>query len=114
MPTFGSGHRFFAESATELFFKAAGEENSAMPYCITLRARTDRRIITGWYDGSACRWSTDHRRLKLFDNKYRAGAVCRELRNLCPRNAEVINIEVAQNDPSSEVIPLTFSPFVEP
>ena len=25
---------------------------------------------TGWYAGSACRWSTDHRRQKLFDNKY--------------------------------------------
>ena len=51
---------------------------------------------------------------EIFDNKYHAGAVCRELRNLCPRNAEVINIEVARDDPSSEVIPLTFSPFVKP
>ena len=93
--------------------EGGGEETCAMAYCITLRSRTDTRIITGWYAGSASRWSTDHRRLKLFDNKYHAGAVCRELRNLCPRNAEVINIEVAQDDPSSEVIPLTFSPLVE-
>jgi len=85
-----------------------------MAYCITLRSRTDTRIITGWHADSASRWSTDHRRQKLFDNKYHAGAVCRELRNLCPRNAEVINIEVARDDPSSEVIPLTFSLFVEP
>src|SRR5215472_8919516 len=92
---------------------AGGEETCAMAYCITLRSRTDTRIITGWYAGSASRWSTDHRRLKLFDNKYHARAVCRELRNLSPRNAAVINIEVAQDDHSSEVIPLTFSPLVE-
>jgi hypothetical protein len=63
----------------------------------------------GWPEFRASR----ARRRKLFDNKYYAGVVCRELRNLCPRNAEVINIEVAQDDPSGEVIPLTFSPFVE-
>ena len=85
-----------------------------MAYCITLRSTTDTRIITGWYTGSACRWSTDHSRQRLFENKYHAGAVCRELRNLCPRNAEVINSEVAEDDPSSEVILLTFSPFVDP
>ena len=85
-----------------------------MAYCITLRSRTDTRIITGWYDGTSCRWSTDDNRRKMFDNKHDAAAVCRELHNLCPRNAEVINIEVAQHDPSREVIPLTFSPFVEP
>jgi hypothetical protein len=84
-----------------------------MPYCITLRARTDTRIITGWYAGSQCRWSTDDKRRKVFDNKRDAAAVCRELHNQCPRNAEVINIEVAQDDPSGEVIPLTFSPLVE-
>jgi hypothetical protein len=37
-----------------------------MPYCITLRS--DERI-TGWYDGSNSRWSTDHTRQKLFDKK---------------------------------------------
>jgi hypothetical protein len=63
-----------------------------MAYCITLRSRTDTRIITGWYAGSACRWSTDHKRRKVFGNKLDATAVCRELRNLCPRNTEVIKI----------------------
>ena|SRR5215472_12261258 len=29
-----------------------------MPYCITLRSRTDARI-TGWYAGSNLRWSTE-------------------------------------------------------
>jgi hypothetical protein len=39
-----------------------------MPYCITLRSRTDA-TITGWYDGSDSRWSTDHNRQKVFDKK---------------------------------------------
>ena len=64
-----------------------------MAYCITLRSRTGTRIITGWYAGSACRWSTDYKRRKVFDNMHDARAVCHELRSLCPRNAEVINIE---------------------
>src|ERR1700722_2929167 len=67
-----------------------------MPYSITLRSRTDERI-TGWYDGSDSRWSTDHRRQKLFDNKRDARPVCEKLRSVCPRNAEVINIEAEQD-----------------
>jgi len=61
-------------------------------YCITLRSRTDASI-TGWYDGSRSRWSTDQKRLKLFDKKGDARPVCQNLRKLCPRNADVINIE---------------------
>ena len=68
-----------------------------MRYCITLRSRTDGRV-TGWYAGRNCRWSTHHNRQKRFDNPHEASAVCQELRNLCPRNAAVINIEVAQGD----------------
>jgi hypothetical protein len=79
-----------------------------MPYCITLRSRTDTTIITGWHTGCACRWSTDHKRQKLFYNRHEARAVCDELRSLCPRNAEVINIEVAQDGPSPEVVPPMF------
>jgi hypothetical protein len=70
-----------------------------MPYCITLRSRTDERI-TGWYVGGSCRWSTDHKRLRRFENKRDAGALCEELRDLCPRNAKVINIEVTEGDPN--------------
>jgi hypothetical protein len=76
-----------------------------MLYCITLRSRTDTRIITGWYTGGDSRWSTDHKRQTLFDNRYEARAVCDQLRNLCPRNAEVINIEESQDDPSFEMTP---------
>lgn len=80
-----------------------------MPYCVTLRATTDPRIITGWYAGSACRWSTDRKRRRVFDNRRDARAVCQELRDLCPRNAKVINIEAAPDDLSREVRPLAIS-----
>ena len=73
-----------------------------MPYCITLRSRTDARV-TGWYAGRNCRWSTDRQRQIRFDNPGDASAVCRELRSLCPRNANVINIELAQDDPHVSV-----------
>ena len=61
-------------------------------YCITLRSRTDASVA-GWYDGSDSRWSTDHKRRKLFDKKSDASPVCQELRELCPRNAKVIDVE---------------------
>ena len=77
-----------------------------MPYSITLRSRTDARI-TGWYDGSDSRWSTDHQRQKLFDKRRDAKPVRRELRSLCRRNAEVINIEVERDEPLlGEALPL--------
>ena len=66
-----------------------------MYYSITLRSKTDARI-TGWYDGSGSRWSTDHTRQKRFDRKHEAKLVRDELRSLCPRNAEVINVEPAR------------------
>jgi hypothetical protein len=65
-------------------------------YCITLRSRTDARI-TGWYAGRNSLWSTDHKRQTRFDDPHEASTVCHELRSLCPRNAKVINIEVAQD-----------------
>ena len=68
-----------------------------MSYCITLRSRTDARI-TGWYDGSKSRWSTDHTRQKLFDNKHEAKSMRDELRSLCPRIAKVISIEPERAD----------------
>jgi hypothetical protein len=69
-----------------------------MRYCITLRSRIDAKV-TGWYDGSNCRWSTDRQRQKRFDNRDDASAVCQELRSLYQRNANVINIELVQDDP---------------
>jgi len=83
-----------------------------MPYCITLRSRTNARI-TGWYDGSDGRWSTDHNRQKVFERKRDAWPVCRELRSLCPRNAEVINIEAEKDASTLDVAAPMFSPSAE-
>ena len=75
-----------------------------MPYCITLRSRTDAEI-TGWYAGRNSVWSTDHKRKQRFDNPQDASAVCKDLRSRCPRNAKVINIEVAEDDAYLPVVP---------
>ena len=77
--------------------RSFGSEERAMPYSITLRSKTDA-TITGWYDGSSSRWSTDHTRQRLFDNKHEAKSVCDELRSLCPRNAKVISVEPERAD----------------
>lgn len=61
-------------------------------YSITLRSRFDA-TITGWYDGSDARWSTDHKRRRTFVNKRKAAPIVHQLRKLCPRNAEYINLE---------------------
>ena len=61
--------------------------------------------MAGWYVESDSRWSTDHKRRKLFDKVRDARPVCYELRRLCPRNAEFINIE-AWHDLSLEPVPL--------
>jgi hypothetical protein len=74
-----------------------------MPYCITLRSKAETRV-TGWYAGGSCRWSTDHKRRKLFDDIRDARPVCHELRNLCPHNAELINIEAARPGFNLEVM----------
>jgi hypothetical protein len=72
-----------------------------MPYCITLRSKTDAKV-TGWYAGRNCRWSTDRQRQIRSTMPV---PFCQELRCLCRRNASVINIEVAQNDPNVGVAP---------
>jgi hypothetical protein len=70
------------------------EVNQSLPvlYCITFRSKCDG-CITGWYTGSNSRWSTDHTRKKLFDHKEDAEPIAMALRELCPHNADVINIE---------------------
>src|SRR5438270_9588764 len=80
------------------------KKECVMPYCITLRSRTDAGV-TGWYAGRNCRWSTDRQCQIRFDNPDDASAVCQELRGLGPRNANVINIELAQDDPHVGVGP---------
>ena len=74
-----------------------------MAYCIRLQSRTEGRI-TGWYTGSNSRWSTDHMRRKVFQDKHDARAVCHQLRSVCLRNAKVFEIAIAQDDdPSRDV-----------
>ena len=68
-----------------------------MPYCITFRSKSDA-YPTGWYTGDTCRWSTDHKRKKLFDRREETEAVVIRLRELCPSNAEGINVEARSAD----------------
>jgi hypothetical protein len=75
-----------------------------MPYCITLRSRTDAKN-TGLYAGRNSVWSSDHKRKQRFDNPQDASAVCKDLRSRCPRNAKVINVEVAEDDAYLGVVP---------
>ena len=81
-----------------------------MPYSITLRSRIDA-TITGWYDGSRSRWSTDHKRRRLFDDKHQAKSICDQLRNLCPRNVKVINVEPERMDDNGARIWKGFTGF---
>jgi hypothetical protein len=74
-----------------------------MPYCITLRSRTDA-LITGWYDGSDSRWSTDRYRQKVFDNKRDARPVCDELRGLC-RGAPPGHCITGHAEPARHAVP---------
>jgi hypothetical protein len=69
-----------------------------MRYCITFRSKFEASI-TGWYTGSESRWSTDHTRKKLFDRKEEAEPIAMALRKLCPRNADLINIEPTSRAP---------------
>jgi hypothetical protein len=67
------------------------ERAGAAGYDIGGNAGIDRRrcqpaMAEQHLDG---RWSTDHNRQKVFDNKCDARPVCDELRSLCPRDAEV-------------------------
>jgi hypothetical protein len=73
-----------------------------MPYCITFRSKSDA-YPTGWYTGDNCRWSTDYKRKKLFDRREDAEPVVVRLRELCPSNAESINVETRSADVKSDL-----------
>jgi len=57
-----------------------------------------RRVPTGWYTGDDCRWSTDHKRKKLFDRREDAKPIVVHLRALCPSNADSIHLEMPSAD----------------
>jgi hypothetical protein len=61
----------------------------------------NRRDLCRGHDGRRY----NGKRQNLFDQKRDAGPVCHKLRNLCPRNAKFINIEVAPNDLSLDALP---------
>src|SRR6202035_4880817 len=60
------------------------------------------RALFHWLGGSRVKVKSRSPQ-KVFDEKRDARPVCHELRSLCPRNADVINIEAEQDEPTLEV-----------
>ncbi len=60
-------------------------------YQITLRDReTQIETVVGYYNGA---WTTDRRRALAFRRREAAEAHAARMRDRCPRNAELINVE---------------------
>jgi hypothetical protein len=68
-----------------------------MPYCITCLSKSDA-YPTGWCTGDNGRWSTDHKRKKLFNRREDAEPVVLRLRQFCRSNAEGINVKTRSTD----------------
>jgi hypothetical protein len=66
-------------------------------YQITLYDR-ETQIVVGYYNGA---WTTDRRRALVFRRREAAQAHAARMRDRCPRNAELINVEdrLAVNNP---------------
>ena len=58
-------------------------------YQITLRDRETQTVV-GYYNGA---WTTDQRRAVAFGGREAAEAHAARMRDRCPRNAELINVE---------------------
>jgi hypothetical protein len=58
-------------------------------YQITLRDRETQTVV-GYYDGA---WTTDQRRALAFHRREAAEVHAARMRDRCPRNAELINVE---------------------
>jgi hypothetical protein len=58
-------------------------------YHVTLRDRETQTVV-GYYDGA---WTTDRRRALALRRREAAEAHADRLRERCPRNADVINVE---------------------
>jgi hypothetical protein len=58
-------------------------------YQITLRDRETQTVV-GYYNGA---WTTDQRRALAFRGREAAEAHAARMRDRCPRNAELINVE---------------------
>ena len=58
-------------------------------YHVTLRDRETQTVV-GYYDGS---WTTDRRRAVALHTHGAAEAQAARMRDLCPRNADLIKVE---------------------
>ena len=58
-------------------------------YQITLRDRETQTVV-GYFNGA---WTTDRRRTLAFRRREAAEAHAARMRDRCPRNAELINVE---------------------
>ena len=60
-------------------------------YQITVRDRETRTVV-GYYDGNGA-WTTDRHRALALPKRQVAEDHAARMRDLCPRNAELINVE---------------------
>ena len=63
-------------------------------YLVTLRDRETQTVV-GYYNGA---WTTDRRRALTVRRREAAEAHAARMRDCCPRNADVIKVEIAAAD----------------
>ena len=63
-------------------------------YLVTLRDRETQTVV-GYYNGA---WTTDQRRALTLRWREAAEAHAARMRDCCPRNADVIKVEIAAAD----------------
>jgi hypothetical protein len=64
-------------------------EDTLTAYRVTLRDR-ETQIVVGYYDGA---WTTDRRRALTLPEREAAEAHATRMRDCCPRNADLIEVE---------------------
>src|SRR6267378_2499546 len=67
---------------------------AVITYLVTLRDRETQTVV-GYYDGA---WTTDRRRALTVRRREAAEAHAARMRDCCPRNADVIKVEIAAAD----------------
>jgi len=63
-------------------------------YLVTLRDRETQTVV-GYYNGA---WTTDRHRALTVRRREAAEAHAARMRDCCPRNADVIKVEIAATD----------------
>jgi hypothetical protein len=71
-----------------------GDAASVSTYLVTLRDHETQDVV-GYYDGA---WTTDRRRALTLPRRETAEAHAARMRDCCPRNADVIKVEIAAAD----------------